>query len=383
MPGSEIGAGVADAGGAIARPAKLPSLDTGRFVAALLVALFHHSFTIFNLTGAKPLGMLFRGGHSGVDYFFVLSGFIILYVHRADLGRPARLAGFAEKRVIRIVPMLWLVMIPWGLLKLVHPDGGTNGPVTPLHFLLDLLLLPHPGAMVLGVTWTLRQEALFYLLFATAILHRRIGIALLVAWQVLVLVYAVHPFPFGIDPGMGFGIFNLGFGIGMAAALIVPACPLGNGRAALLFGAALYVTLMAVEWLADGPMDIDYHPLGPTLTPILYMVAALALLAGMVSGDIARPRPPNRVTETLGGASYLLYLVHPVFGSLFIRIFRGFSIGAPPALVLAALTLGSIAAAVLLHLFVEKPVLAWLRRRASDRTTRKAAALAAAPVQPA
>ena len=67
----------------------------GRGLAALAVTLFHTSGMYadprFDL--APPFWNVTHRGDLGVDFFFVLSGFIILHAHRVDLGRPGQLPG--------------------------------------------------------------------------------------------------------------------------------------------------------------------------------------------------------------------------------------------------------------------------------------------------
>ncbi len=60
------------------------SVQAGRGIAAVLVVLAHTSASVFDQRKywpANPVGPLFDFGHAGVEFFFVLSGFIILYAH--------------------------------------------------------------------------------------------------------------------------------------------------------------------------------------------------------------------------------------------------------------------------------------------------------------
>src|SRR5579871_1076881 len=97
-------------------------LQYGRGVAALLVCIFHFERGREQLhpqltaaVGSIDFNYIFRAGHSGVEFFFILSGFIIFHVHQLDLGRPARLSTFYLNRAIRILPMYWLITVPIGL----------------------------------------------------------------------------------------------------------------------------------------------------------------------------------------------------------------------------------------------------------------------------
>lgn len=66
---------------------KLKSVEMLRCVAAILVVLFHTETIAGTRMAKPPFDGAFSGGSHGVDLFFVLSGFIISYVHHGDVGR--------------------------------------------------------------------------------------------------------------------------------------------------------------------------------------------------------------------------------------------------------------------------------------------------------
>jgi exopolysaccharide production protein ExoZ len=85
----------------------LNSLQACRAAAAILVVFYHTSHGIFRLEkyfGHKPFGPVFDFGFAGVDFFFVLSGFIMIHVHAGDIGQPRMLAAYLWKRFSRIYP---------------------------------------------------------------------------------------------------------------------------------------------------------------------------------------------------------------------------------------------------------------------------------------
>lgn len=344
------------------RPANLPSLDLGRFIAALLVAFFHISITVHHLVGEVPFSGIFRGGHSGVAYFFVLSGFIILYVHRRDLGHGDRIADFARKRVIRIVPVLWATMIGWGLIRLQLP-GGTAGALDPMMILCDSFLIPHPaGDGVIGAIWTLRRELVFYLLFAIAIVDRRTGIALLVFWQAAILLNLVSPF-FHLppEPDMLLGVHNLGFGIGLALAYFVPLRPLRFPVAAMGLGALLYAGVLATEWCLGNPSHLELKPMSETMNAIAYLTASALIVAGMVSYDIQRQAERSAASSLLGDCSYALYLTHGPISSIAIRLLQPLWPWLRADLLAVSLVAISVLAAILVNRWFERPVARALR----------------------
>ena len=85
---------------------RLLSVEAARGAAAVLVLLVHSSAMLAapKYFGEMPFYGLFKFGHAGVDFFFVLSGFIIFHVHRTDLGNPARLGKYLARRFVRIFP---------------------------------------------------------------------------------------------------------------------------------------------------------------------------------------------------------------------------------------------------------------------------------------
>ena len=122
-------------------------------------------------------------GHAGVDFFFVLSGFIITFVHRTDIGKPKRLGHYLERRFTRVFPFYWLVLIfsllaTWLLHRAQFPAVR--------EILANLLLLPQTEDKIVGGAWTLVYEIMFYFVFAIAICNRRIGAAVLCVWAALV-----------------------------------------------------------------------------------------------------------------------------------------------------------------------------------------------------
>ncbi|QCI79312.1 acyltransferase [Hankyongella ginsenosidimutans] len=62
-------------------------------------------------SGRPAFDDLFSKGFVGVDFFFVLSGFIICFVHYKDMSRPDRLPRYAWRRLTRVLPTYWVVFV--------------------------------------------------------------------------------------------------------------------------------------------------------------------------------------------------------------------------------------------------------------------------------
>ena len=171
----------------------LVSLQAGRALAAVLVVLFHLGGIVadakyFNVPWvAAP----FRFGDAGVEFFFVLSGFIIASAHAADISRPSRLIPYLQRRAIRIYPPYWIVFALVCLLAL--PFGATRatlptdlGTLTEAWFLFpqDPAVVGGTGSPVIIAAWTLRYEVLFYLYFALLIVDLRLGLLVAVGYAI-------------------------------------------------------------------------------------------------------------------------------------------------------------------------------------------------------
>lgn len=167
-------------------------LDGLRGVAAMLVVAFH----IFETYSAGPLYQIINHGYLAVDFFFVLSGFVIGYAYDDRWDRMSTW-NFVKRRLIRLHPMVVFSMI-LGLL-LFYFGGGRAFPAVDsapvgmvlLVFLWSLTLIPLPPSMDIrgwqetspldGTAWTLQWEYLANLLYALVIRHlNKLGLAVCV-----------------------------------------------------------------------------------------------------------------------------------------------------------------------------------------------------------
>ena len=346
----------------------MSSLQGGRGVAALLIVLFHASRAIF--ANAKywhhdPFAGVFSFGDSGVTFFFVLSGFIIYHAHERDLGRPERLQAYLWKRFRRIYPIYWLIVILVLPIYLsVHSFG--LGYETQPEVILSSLLLVHLQSLhsVLWVGWTLFHEVLFYAFFAVAIWRVRVGFVLLGIWFAA-STQAANP-AFGLPLiGFYFSYLHLLFGLGLVARRLFGTVVIPLPHLVTLLGGAVILAMAA---------DEDYgNMLSEMWRTLAYGVGCTFALLGIVElerqGRLTTPRP----LVLLGDASYSIYLVHFLALSLLAKL--AWASGAaqlPDALSYLLLVAGATGSGVLLHLWVERPLLARLGQKPVTRQVRTA-----------
>ncbi|MDR3165386.1 MAG: acyltransferase [Synergistaceae bacterium] len=130
---------------------KLESIQVLRGVAALVVLLLHGTYSILP-------------GNFGVDIFFCISGFIMVYVTQKSAK------DFFIKRVIRVVPLYWYTTLQrFVLLQICFRLGIANPDRRDLRcFVSSLFFLPINGAPMQSLAWSLYYEMAFYAVFAVA-----------------------------------------------------------------------------------------------------------------------------------------------------------------------------------------------------------------------
>jgi peptidoglycan/LPS O-acetylase OafA/YrhL len=348
----KMGAAPADAG------LRLDLVQALRGLAAFGVLTHHIAFGIdtFFGDGFTPPGAGL--GWAGVDLFFVLSGFIMVWTtRRSGHGlRPA--AAFWSRRVLRVYPPYWAALaLAFVLTLLVPPSADHMGEAG---WLKSIALWPASAQPFLGPGWTLIYELWFYLGFGFLMLApRRFLPFLLAGWAFAVVVAALR---FGVETGpvlhvvinpltlnflMGAGVaLALGFYTRSIAAPAIIAMAAVGGVA--LFAGVFYVT--ATGWndwtrmLACGPA-----------CAVLLTSAALADRAGLF-----RPHP---ALITLGDWSYALYLTHrPLVFAVAIVAAQTFGVGWTGVIVTAVIGLIlPFPFTWALHRLVELPAQDWGR----------------------
>ena len=288
-----------------------------RAVAALLVVLLHAFETWGERVDPAAPGVNWENGAAGVDIFFIISGFVMVISSRRLADQAGAALTFLRHRVVRIVPLYWLLTTV-KILAVVALGDVVLRTTLDFNFVAgSYLFLPVTDSAghfrpVLPVGWTLTYEFLFYLLFAAALAIRvdvlRIvipGLGLIAlaalartetwpAWTILFDTIVVE-FVFGV----ALAKWTLrGFGLPPAMAGIF-----------VLAGFGLILTLPMVS---------------ENTRVLTWGIPAFAIVAGAVSLEpLVAPLLP-RWLLTLGDASYSIYLSHgfvlPMLGLLIARI---------------------------------------------------------------
>lgn len=327
---------------------RLSNVQAMRGLAALLVLLAH----LGGLGGIRPQLPTFNASWavSGVDVFFVVSGFIMYHVTRNAWGN---FPHFISSRAARIYPLWWICLIieaPW----IVNYFTGSFDEYFP-YALRSLLLLPalNPGGELYPILvpgWTLMYEMFFYLSFALVMATQRryvsvkillIFVCCYVARSAIHFDPATHVFlsqPIYIE-------FIYGIVIGELAERRRLS---GRVVGGLLLAACAAVTVFAVcDRVSVGtfdPMRFLYYGL-----PAAAVVALAIWLEGL---NVTSPR----ALVVLGDASYSIYLTHEFVLLAVPDYLARLSFTLPGSASVAVVGLVAIGAGLLVYFCVENPM---------------------------
>lgn len=175
---------------------RLESIQILRGIAASMVVFHHFTAAVMDYAHANSMVVqsgIGRLGACGVDIFFVISGFIMVYTTREKDGAREAIS-FLRKRVLRIYPLYWI----WtSVILIIWLTGiGLRAHLYGIRFIVgSYLLFPvangdhfHP---LLDQGWTLSFEMLFYLIFACVLCLSYKKVRLLILLVMFVAVYVI------------------------------------------------------------------------------------------------------------------------------------------------------------------------------------------------
>lgn len=277
---------------------KIIQIQYLRGLAVMLVVLAHIHQSDARFLTPSLLGDYAYFGFSGVDLFFVISGFIIHWLYRSH-DKPD--AGYFLKRLNRIYPLYWIFTLA-ALAGYFTMGDALTAEAGELNLVESFTLAPSSQAPILMVGWTLTHELYFYLAYGLALLlPRRLRIWAGLAWGGASLAFMwVEPGALGPRLAVLLSPFNLLFlaGAFLAGGLDTLQTQRWPALALSLAGAVLGLWWMSVHGIEG-------------LTDPRWRVAMLGPFAiGTVWAFLAwSPRLPD-FASLLGDWSYSIYLSH-------------------------------------------------------------------------
>ena len=334
-----------DSNGTVTKP-HYEILDGLRGVAALLVVCYH-IFEGYAFAGGEAVIKGINHGYLAVDFFFILSGFVISYAYDSRWTRkdnPLTLKGFFLRRLVRLHPMVILGAIIGTITFLIQGSVQWDGThiatsAVMLALLAAMFLIPAvPGGHyevrgngemfpLNGPTWSLFFEYIGNILYALFI--RRFSDKALKVWtSILGILFCA----FAVFDVSGYGSVGVGwtmdkvnffggllrmlfpFSLGMLLSRTFKPFRISGAlwKCSLLLAAALFVPYLGARIDAQGltlTLNGAYEFLCiSVIFPVIVLAGASGALTDGASGKICR---------TMGEISYPLYIVHYPFMYLF------------------------------------------------------------------
>ncbi len=348
------------AGQPLAERPQYVALDSLRGICALMVVLYH-------LHPDGPITSLpfARNGWMFVDFFFVLSGFVISASYGDRLARGFSLGRFLWLRLGRLYPLHLFVLALLAAVELLaaltdgQADGraGFSGSFSLGHLLMDLGLAQSFGlSTVQGwniVSWSIAAEFWTYLLFALIVRQfPKVHVPVFAGLFVVALVWLLIGSEAWLDTSnrMGFVRCVMGFSLGVLVKYAFDHAPVRGGSIAELIVVAAIIAF--VSWVR--PSALTY--LAPPLFAI--MVYVFASESGMLSRFLHL-----RFFRLLGRLSYSIYMIHLFALARYFDLVGGIAPSIPPDLI----TVGALGFVTLIAWgswrFVEMPAREWSRKR--------------------
>jgi peptidoglycan/LPS O-acetylase OafA/YrhL len=353
-------------------------LDGLRGVAALMVVAFH----LFEAHAASRFEQIINHGYLAVDFFFVLSGFVIGYAYD-DRWRSMSTMEFFKRRLIRLHPMIVVAMVLGALM--FYAQAGTVFPKvqdTPLWLMvvvmaIGMTLIPVGAALDIrgwgemhplnGPAWSLFYEYvanILYALFVRKFSKAMLASCVFVAGCVLVHYCVTGPNGdviggWSIEPAqMRIGLTRLLYPF-FAGLLLSRVVTVARYKHAFLLSGAIIVVALALPRVG-GSTDLWKNGLYDALCIVI--IFPLVVYIG-ASGEVGT-RLGARICGFLGAISYPVYIIHYPFVYTYTAWVAKTRMPLADALPVAVGTfLTCIVLAYICLTFYDIPVRLWLSRR--------------------
>ncbi|MGB7288362.1 MAG: acyltransferase [Salaquimonas sp.] len=338
---------------------KIEIIELLRAIAVTFVVVSHISYELLRLLSQRGTAFndkLFPGDF-GVDLFFVISGFVMVFTCWNKFGQGFEVANFIRKRIIRIVPLYWLLTTAMIGVVIFLPSGVNSATSNWQQWISSYFFIPYARETdglirpVLGLGWSLQFEMFFYSLFAICLFFKRaVGLVI-----VLVLLISFPLFGAYFDQSITLVEFVSHpiiweFGIG----IILGSIYMSGHRIPNLVGFSLVIVGLLL--LISAP---TYSALVDRMRHIHYGIPALLIMAGSTLTVYGNEMMISRIFQIGGEISYAVYLSHPFVIGVFALAFNRFEFlheMEPLSLVFtfaSSVLLSSMIAGYLLHNFID------------------------------
>lgn len=360
-------------------------LDGLRGVAALLV-VWYHIFEGFQFAGNKPVIDFINHGYLAVDFFFILSGFVVGYAYDNRWGKTLTLGGFFRRRLIRLQPMVCMGAVIGAASFLLSGMEGWDGThatlwLTFLAFVCGCLMLPALPGMprevrgngemfpLNGPCWSLFFEYVGNIVYALFIRHLSTRLLALLSFALCCALAW-----FAVTDQSGYGSIGVGWTVdrtnilGGSLRMLCPFTmglllsrifkPIHYARGAFWTSAALLLIIFHVPYIhSDGALSLN------GIFEAACIIAVFPLVVWYAASGKTTDIASTRICRFLGDISYPLYIVHyPLMYAFYMWLIKThqYTLHETWPAALAAVSASIILAWLCLKLY-DMPIRKWLR----------------------
>lgn len=280
-----------------------------RGIASLLVVMLHCTVNSTQILQQTFLGNFFSFGGAGVDIFFVLSGFIITYTNLKFISNPDHFNFFIKRRIVRIYPTYWIIILMFLLLQILLPSFYTTHYSFDIKNILSTFLLFLGHTMVNGVSWTLSYEIFFYILFSLSFFISQKKWSFYLAMLYAAIIILLPFFNFNFEQSNSWLTLitypmNVEFFMGILATVLIPKIPANTAKPLIIMGSVIFL-MSAIYY------NLNYYLFSNSFNRVvLFGIPSFLIITGLVKYELANKIKVNAVFLLLGEASYSLYLLH-------------------------------------------------------------------------
>ncbi|MDG5787883.1 acyltransferase [Evansella sp. AB-P1] len=336
---------------------RLSYVHLSRGVAIILIVIGHLNLLFFNQFSYNWFGMGRWERTGGVDYFFLITGFMIYYVYHKDLGVKGKAKEFFIKRMIKIYPLYWIFTIITLLLMVTIPMWYNNYSFEVL--LKSLLLLP-TDPIIIPEAWSLPHIMFFYIMFGCLLFSPKIIKPFIAIWAIATIFIGLN-----IIPSQGYFLFSfssLEVFIGMLLCYVVLHFKLKYSTFMIVIGIIGFV----IGWLNN------VYGFIPVPEPFIFALFSMFILVGLAVKDEKERKIP-KVLSFLGDASYSIYISHSVFLQLYTYVFYELNLIYLFGyfLSMCIILIFTITSSSIVYIFMEKPISKKLKKLFAQENSKK------------
>ena len=312
-------------------------LDGLRGVAALMV-IWYHVFEGYAFAGGTTIDT-FNHGYLAVDFFFILSGFVIGYAYDDRWGKNFTMKDFIKRRLIRLHPMVIMGAVVGAITFYIQGSVQWDGThigisMVMLSLLCTIFFIPAmPGVgyevrgngemfPLNGPCWSLFFEYIGNILYALFI--RRLSNK---ALTIVVVLLGVALASFAIFNVSGYGNIGVGWtldGVNFIGGLLRMLFPFSMGmllsrnfKPMKLRGAFWICTLVMIALFAVPDLEGTESICTNGIYEAFCIIIAFPILLWIGASGTTTDKKSTQICKFLGDISYPIYVIHYPFMYLF------------------------------------------------------------------